>query len=340
MRNRQRLFGIYLPFFMLLLLGAITLRTIASIGFFNYRYHYFTNRTIPLIANILIISAMVFFIIYILCAHRRIKLIPSFSSPSNYIPSAAISASLIFIVIHFVKLFISSDISLIKWISLIISLFAVLSVVYFALNTIFIRTVSARRANFGLCVIIFLALYLAYLYFDPTAPINSPIKTVDQLTYAFAAVFFLYEIRLSLGREQWTSYIIFGFLAASLAAYSSIPALITYFAKNRTVISNSIYETILTFTIFLFIALKLLLTDKLTENSESPLITKLKAAAQKRAEELSPSVMPQELPTEEGEDMPDENQISILDIENAHESNGISIEENQEEIINTEEELQ
>ena len=323
MRNRKRLFGIYLPFFLLLILGAIALKTVATIGFFNNRYDYFTNRTIPLIGNILIAVSIVSFIIYIIATQRSIKLIPSFSSPANYIPSAAVSAALVFMILHFFGVFkrglsLSNiyDTPLTSWLAIILAVLAGLSIVYFVLNTIFIRTVSARRANYGLFVIIFLALYLAYLYFDQGAPINSPIKIADQLAYAFASVFFLYEVRLSLGREKWKAYIIFGFAAAALCAYSSIPSLITYFAKSKTVISNSIYESILTFTLFLFISLKLLLTDKLVENSEDPFIEKLKEAAEKRASELMPTAEESEEATEEAaEEIPDENQISILDIE-------------------------
>jgi len=198
MRNRTRLFGIYLPFFIILILTAITLRTIASIKYFNYTYHYFTSTSIPLIANAITTVTIVFFIIYIFSVCREIKLIPSFSSPANYIPSAAIATALVFMSIHFSHVSADSinhavnfeDPSQIKWLSLILALFALLSVMYFVMNTIFIRTVSIRRSNFGLCMILFLGLYIAYLYFDTTAPINSPIKTVDILTYAFTAVFF------------------------------------------------------------------------------------------------------------------------------------------------------
>jgi len=156
-------------------------------------------------------------------------------------------------------------------------------------------------------------------YFRDGEPINSPIKTVDILTYAFTAVFFLYEIRLSLGREKWKAYIIFGFIAATLCAYSSIPTLITYFVTGK-VISNSIYETVLTLTICLFIVMKLLLTDRLIEKKEAPFIEKLKAAASKRDAEIHPAIsVTSEEDVEDDETEigiePDENQISILDIE-------------------------
>ena len=319
MKNKTKLFGIYLPFFMLLLIAALTLRTIATTGYFNFRFGYFTNSSLPGIADALIIGTIVFFIIYIVAANRNTSLIPSFSSPANYIPSAAVSASLIFMILHLIKVFISSDSSLNKWLSLIISVFAALSIIYFALNTIFVRHISARRANFGLFFIIFLSLYLAYLYFDDSTPINSPIKITDQMAYLFSAVFFLYEVRLSLGREKWNLYIIFGFITAILTAYSSIPNLITYFITGKT-ISNSIYESILTFSIFLYALLKLLLTDKLTVTEPSPFVSQLSAAAKARELEMNPIKRSEEeteiTEASEENELPDENQISILEIEN------------------------
>lgn len=319
MKNKTRLFGIYLPFFILILAAAITLRAIATTGYFNFRFAYFTNPVLPAIADVLIICAILFFIIYIIAAHRKTALIPSFSSPANYIPSAAVSASLIFMILHLIRVFIKSDSSITKWLSLIISVFAALSIIYFALNTIFIRHISARRANFGLFFIIFLSLYLAYLYFDDSTPINSPIKVTDQMAYLFSAVFFLYEIRLSLGREKWNLYIIFGFITAILTAYSSIPTLITYFITGKT-ISNSIYESVLTFSIFLYATLKLLLTDKLIDKEPSAFVCELSAAAKARELEMNPIAQEEDTAemtesTEENE-VPDENQISILEMEN------------------------
>ena len=64
MKQRSKLFGIYLPFFILITVGAIVLRTIATVNYFNYEYGYFTNKAVPAIANALIAAAFVFFNIY------------------------------------------------------------------------------------------------------------------------------------------------------------------------------------------------------------------------------------------------------------------------------------
>ena len=320
MNNKIRLFRIYLPFFIILTIGAVTLKTVAIINSFDFANHFFESNVLPSIANVLIAAAIFFFIIIIsTCVRNNIKLIPIFSSPANYIPSAVISAALVFLGIRLFKNFIYSETLLTKWLSLILVIFALLSIGYFILNTIFIRTVSARRANFGLFTVIFLALYLAHLYFDTAAPINSPIKISDQLAYAFAAAFFLYEIRLSLGREKWKLYIIFAFITAILTAYSSIPALITYFVRGEE-ISNSIYESLLTLSICLFSLLKLLMTYYLTERKEASFVQNLKAASIRREIQLSHTLeefhVNETLHEAESEiiDEPLENQLSILDI--------------------------
>lgn len=337
MKTRTRIFGIFFSVFLLLLAAAITLRTIAIANkeYFNYKYKYFTVNSLPLIANILITVTIIFFIIYIIGAVRELKLIPNFESPANYIPSAVVSAALFFMTIYLIKKCKNaSDLSISTLLPLLLIIFAILSIVYFAYNTLFIRTVSARRAGFGLCIVIFLSLYLTSLYFDTTTSINSPIKTVDQLTYAFSAVFFLYEVRLSMGREKWKTYIIFGFIAAALAAYSSIPAIITFFIKKE-VISSSIYESLLTFSLLIFISSKLILTDKLIERKESPLIKKLREAAERREAEMHPAKNPElsEEPTI-AENLPDENQFSILDI--AHDAEENSVTEETKETEETE----
>ena len=237
---------------------------------------------------------------------------------------------------------------------------AALSIVYLIFNTFFIRTVSARRAGFGLCITIFFSLYLIYLFFYSSVTINSPIRTIDQLTYAFAAVFFLYEIRLSMGREIWKPYLIFGFISAALAAYSSIPAIIVFFVKGEVIsnfvkdeiildsvlnsphtkeafVSMSIYESLLTLSILIFIVSKLILTDKLIERKQSSFVQKLIENAEKRDAALNP-VENQEIDGQEAaitEEIPDENQFSILDITpNSEESISESEEITEEETPN------
>ena len=340
MKNTSGLFKIYLSIITLLTLCALTFKTIAVINseFYDYRHAYFIKATLPNIANVLVCIVIVSFLIYIIGIQKAVKLIPSFSSPLNYVPSAALAAAIFFMFLRFGAIFLNSlavseyeqkSFADVEWLAFLLTVFAALSVIYLILNTVFIRTVSARRANFGFCIIIFFALYLTYLYFDVSVPINSPIKITDQFTYTFTSVFFLYEIRLSLGREKWKSYLIFGFISAILAAYSAIPALIFYFVKGVS-LSDTIRETVLTLTILIFISSKLALTYRLTKSGEHSLITNLKRSAEERISELSPAKIeeePEVTETEEEIEVPDEKQIAILQIQENGEETEIRIED-------------
>ena len=134
------------------------------------------------------------------------------------------------------------------------------------------------------------------------------------MAYLSATLFFLYETRLSLGREKWRPYIAFGFIASLLTAFSSIPALIIYFAEKR-IISNSIYETLLTLALFIFISAKLLLTANLIEDKRSSIVEGIIHAAAVREQEINPKKEIVEEPiAEETREEPDENQISITEI--------------------------
>ena len=120
-------------------------------------------------------------------------------------------------------------------------------------------------------------------------PVNATNKLTDQLAYLFCALFFLYEARISLGRDKWRAYGSFGLIAALFTAYSSIPALITYLI-NGEIISNSIEENILTLTLFIFITARLISLTTLKEKSESRIISSMQEYARRREEILVESV--------------------------------------------------
>ena len=338
MKNKAKLFGIHLPVFIFLLITAVTLKTVGVIAFFKEGY--FTNKVIGGASILTLGVGALFFLLYIIMARKDIKLIPSFSSPANYIPSALVGVAMLILTLHFLPKvnalleYVSKLLSLRfqysvevdipptaiiqLLICIVIAISGILSVAYFVLNCVFIRTVSVRRARLGIAVIIFLAAYTAYIYFDNSFSMNSPIKVANEMAYLFSAVFFLFEVRLSLGREKWRHYIAFGFIASMLTAYSSIPVLIRYFIDG-TLLSCSVEESVLTLTLFVFITAKLLLTGNLIEKKESPISLKLRELAEERNNVLNPASQPSIEPDEKEETeefIPDENQISIEDLDN------------------------
>ena len=323
MNSRPKLLGFYLPIFLALTASAVTLRTIAAIKYLD-AYGYYSEKLLFNLSTSVAVVGVIFFLTYMLFEKKDIKLIPSFSSPASYAPAAAVAVALVLIGVHLfdVGFTVYTNNTTMRLIAVGTAILAIASAFYFIVSAFIVRRRSMKRADLGIVMLAFICFYIAFLYFDTALPINAPNKIIDQMAYLSASLFFLYETRLSLGRERWRAYISFGFIAAFLLAYSSIPTLILYFVNGR-VMSDSIYEAALSFTLFFFAFSKLLLITVLVEDKESPVVTKIIAASQKRSEQLAnaESVLTAPKPanaesTEVEEEVleDDENQISITDI--------------------------
>ena len=177
------------------------------------------------------------------------------------------------------------------------------------------------RSDLGIIVLVFLCAYVAYIFFDKSTPINAPVKTATMMAFLFFSLFFLYETRLSLGREKWHLYVAFAFISSIISAYASIPALIVYIIKGD-VIGISIYETVLVFAFFIFSTFKLFLVGELVPERGSNVVNKLIASATERIHELKPAE-----PAEEKIEELDENQFSILGTDAENEESQGSAEE-------------
>ena len=228
MKYKAKLFGIYLPLFVISTLLAVILRSVACFTDYNFATDYFGSKGLISAGNYITVAACILYFTYIFTAKRDIRLIPNFTSPITYIPTGLVAVALLFISRSLGESAVSahnkSDRITISFIvALLAAIFALFSILHFTLTAIDEKEHSTNRASFGLFTIIFMAFYSAYLYFDTSLPLNSPAKITDQMAYLFAAVFFLYETRLSLGREKWRGYIAFGFIAAMLTAYSVVP---------------------------------------------------------------------------------------------------------------------
>ena len=115
---------------------------------------------------------------------------------------------------------------------------------------------------------------------------NSPNRITDQVAFLLAALFFLYEARISLGREKWRAYCVFGMMAASACLYSAVPTVIMYFTYG-TVVSASLEESILTLALGIFIAMRLVITVGLPDAAENKRIAAVSNAAEDRAKKAS-----------------------------------------------------
>ena len=310
MKSKFKIYGIYMIVYLLLLPTLVTLGAVACMNHLG-EDGYFTVTTLADIANVGVTAAALFLFTYVFSADKKVKLIPSFTSPLNYGPCAVMAAALVFISVHLVSGSRLSD-GGIDAFSLAVGALALISVIYFAVSAISVKRRSIMRSDFGIIVLVFLCLYIAYIFFDNGTPINAPIKTATMMAFLFFSLFFLYETRLSLGREKWHFYVAFAFISSLVSAYASIPALVVYMIKGE-VIGISIYETVLVFAFFLFATFKLFLVGELVPENGSNLVKKIIESAKARIDELAPEEPMAEENSEEDEI--DENQFSILDTE-------------------------
>lgn len=303
MKNKAKLFGIYLPIFLILLPATVALRTIACLK--DYDGWYFSDKLLINIANVALVAGVIFFLTYIWTARKDISLVPSFSSAAHYIPGGVVSVALVFVA---VELFITAKDKfavidplssnrvyqiVMAVLTLAASLLALAAISYFVSSSINPKRRSVRHSDFAIITTVFFCIYVAMMYFDTIVPINSPIRITDQMAFLASTLFFLYEARLSLGRERWRHYVAYGFIASLLTAYSSIPSLIYYFVNGHTLTPRSalgdlcLYDAVLLFAIFIFITAKLLLTGMLVPDRTSPLVEKIIESADARAAELA-----------------------------------------------------
>lgn len=335
MRKLYDLYGIYLPIFLLILPLVVVLRTVAMFTDLG-QFGHFNDDLMITVANAITAAAVVFFITYMFFGKKNIRLIPSFASAANYIPSALVALTVAMLGVHLAALAIASAPAAGSLYARIISIttptLAFAAAEYFVLASVMIARRSIRRSDFGIITLLFICMYVAYLYFDTTLPINAPTKITDELAYLAIAMFFIGETRLSLGRERWRRYISFAFIGAVMTAYSAIPNLIYYFAREE-VVSLSIYESLLTLAFFIFIICKIFLTPMLTKDEKSVIVTKIIAAAKARCEELEPALPEVAEVTDESiseENEADENQITIAYEEPEAQSDGEMTEDGEE----------
>ena len=323
MKKKAKLLGAYLPMLLTLLPTAVALRTIACFKDMNDS-GYFENKTVITIANAIILATVACALTYLFIASKDKKLVYRPQSPLNFIPCAIICAALIFVAINSV---ISSSPSIKAYfglfaedrnlkmlinpaLTLLTGLSAASAVPYFVASAVWAKDRSVLISNLGLMPLIFLCFMISSIYFDKTAALNMPGKIISQTAYLAAALFFLYEIRLPLGREKWRAYICFGMVCTALCAYSAIPSLIVYIVSPNTIeaLVTSEFEIAMTLAIFFFSAFKLILAVTLTEDKESAITQKVREFSLARSASL-------EQPTEESNTADEPEQPAELQAE-------------------------
>ena len=263
---------IYLITLALIALTAVSLRTVACLTAFNPATLHFADKTAIGISNLLVTLGVVFSATFFFTRQKNLYLVASAENAATYIPAGLVSVALLFIGLerYYAMDSMVFDSILLKYLSYALIGLAGISIPAFFLLIFNSKNESNARAALFLCIVLYLTVYSLYLYFNRSVhPLNSPNKIVDQMAYLFAAMFFLFETRISLGRAIWKPYIIFGLCASLLTAYSAIPSLIVYLV-NGSVISDSTNETAVTLALCIFITSRVILTGRLSEDVECP----------------------------------------------------------------------
>ena len=291
--KKRTILDIYLLTLIALGASAIALRTHSCVNFFNADTMHFTDKTVINIATAIIITALAAFVSYYRVGEKQMRLVAKNDNAATYIPSGIICIALMFTAVEKFEfaakgVFDKTEKAL-PIVANLVAIFALLSVAAFFVSIFIQKRENVYKAAFSLSIVIYLALYAAYLYFNKqTHPTNSPNKIVDQMAYLFSAIFFLFETRIALGRAKWRLYIISGMCAGLLTAYSAIPALIVYF-KDGYMLSDSVAESAVTLAIFIFIFSRVAQTRVLTPDVECEAAINISKLSSMRENEIEES---------------------------------------------------
>ena len=221
-------------------------------------------------------------------------------------------------------------------ITLLAGVLAFVSIAYYFFNAFVTESKDVTRAYFSIVAIAFLALYAVMIYTDSSISLNATGRALRQTAFLFIAIFFLYESRISLGREKWRIYTAFGLAAATLTAYASVPAIVVYFA-NKVIVSSSGYKSLASieeylflFAAFIFILSRLCLTIILKEEKENELVKALANIALAREAEVNEAL-------EMHEEIFASKQLSIFDLYGDNDEEVIEELETAEEVEESDE---
>ncbi len=303
--NSKRL-GIYLVIMLLATSVATTLRTVACVKHLDYASGFFTDKSLITAANIITLITVIGMFSYVFAA-ARIKLRPSFSTGATYVPAGLLGVATAFLGAKTLSYtlttskypLLSVEVLTLKspatLVGVIAAVLAFVSIAHHFFNAFIVEGKAEIRAYFAIATVAFLAFYAILVYLDSSLSINDSQKTLRQTAFLLSALFFLYEARISLGREMWRVYTAFGLAAASLAAYTSIPAIITYYVNGELISSAStkslasLEEYILLLSLFVFILARICLTAIMKEEKENELIKVLGEYAKEREERTKES---------------------------------------------------
>lgn len=235
--------GFLLPFFYITAPTMVVLRSVACVKHMA-ETGYFNNYSLITISNIALAILAIIFSTHAL-SHNRKDSVPkeSFCNPPTYIASALLAVGVSFAIYELIisllnekgqiREIVSSDI-----IVIISAALGIASLLFLLLNAIIEAHHSQIRAAFGIAASLFFSTYAVCIYFDNSTSVNMHQRILNIISLTLMAIFMLYETRIPLGHSKWHSYVAFGFAAALLLSYTSIPAIV-YYIVNRSMIPGA-----------------------------------------------------------------------------------------------------
>ena len=285
MKRNKRTFSFDVLLLWLSIITIVTLRTVAISRHLDFEFGYYTGETLITVSGWLTFAVCTLFFIGALSARKNEPFIPVYNTPATYIPSALVAVSLLFLGKNlfgqFSEMLGKTVNSVGVGLAFVCAVCAICGAVGFFFYVMQEDTKSPLRSYFTMLLASLFILYAIYLYFDTTLPINAPNKITDQVAYIAVAIFFLFEARISMGQFSKKGYSAIGYSTALITAYSSIPSICTFFISGK-IISNSIYETVLTFALFLFVSARLILISEYESDSESEIVRSIRKASNEK----------------------------------------------------------
>ena len=291
MNKNSRRLSLSLLLLAVFIIAAATLRTVACIIDLEDNLIYFESNALITASGIVAVIGATLAIAFGAAMHKE-SLRASFSTSGTYVPSGVLAAALA--LLSLVLLATYSVLSALDPtpstlitanLTLIAALLAPLSIAHLFLTAFLTERHTRLRAWFSLATVAFLAIYASFVYFGSASPLNSHNKIMEEMAYLFAAIFFLYESRISLGREMWRSYIAFGMLAALISSYASIPAIIVYLVRGELIFS-SFESAIFLLATSVFVSSRLTLLVRASQDGISKEMAVLAEFAAKRQDAL------------------------------------------------------
>lgn len=317
LHERNRL-GIYLPLFILGTLSAVILRTVAFFSDLDVSTGYFGEKALITVSDSV---AAAFCLILLLHAfsHMRKDSTPKirFDNAATYVPLGGLTAAVFLLSLNMAIKVINEGAEM-QTVPLVIRaaccILGFLSVVTFVMDLIIERPESVLRGAFTLCTVMFFALYSVSVYFSDGMAENSQQKLLTELGFIFAAAFFLYEARISIGTQKWHSHAAFGASSALLLAYASFPNLILFSVRGGALLANDVYELAAMGTAAIFIGARTLLIAFCPEDETCDLaeaITDMEYEKKKAREQAEAAGQEESKPCDEASDAARDSNVMV-----------------------------